>query len=762
MKKNTGIPKEQKDLPAGVVALLGERGGKGLKAKEIAHALQIGNHDYLELRKTLRQLAEQGRIVRLPKNRFGALVKTQAITGALRVNSQGYGFVVREDGGEDVFISRKNMGTALHRDHVAVQLFAVRTGAKPEGRVVEILTRGRNHIVGTFRTAQRYAYVVPDDIKIQTDILISDPEQYQVSDGQKVVAIIDAWPDAHMNPVGHITEVLGLPDERGVDVLSIVHSFDLSATFPPAVEEEAGRQPAGIPESEYRHRLDLRSWLTFTIDPEDAKDFDDAVSLRTLDGGRLQLGVHIADVSHYVRPGTLTDEQAQARGTAVYLVDRVLPMLPERLSNELCSLTPGGDKLCFSVIMDLTPAAEVVNCQICETIIRSQRRFSYEEAQALLQSDADDPYATTLREMFDLSRRLIAKRNRRGSIDFESLEVKVVLDEAGHPAQLKRRERLDTHRLIEEFMLLTNETVAKEVGVKLTQATEQEHPFVYRVHEKPDRDKVMNLLALAKTFGFEFSPLKRITPGYFQGISQAFAEHPASAVLQDALLRTMMKAKYTTVNVGHFGLAYTHYTHFTSPIRRYPDLMVHRLLKQYKGIGPRPEVPAEQALESRCQAASDAEVRAQEAERASVKMKQAEFMEAQLGREFDGYICRIVPFGFFVHLPEFLLDGLVHLSDLRDDYYEFDEARHQLVGRRNGQIYRLGDRVRIRVSRVDRNERLIDFVLIGAISTSREKARQEKGPAANDRKGKDKGKSPRRSDKKPVKARGRARSKRQR
>jgi len=754
--------KEQKELSAGVVARLEEKGGQGLKAKEIARALQIKNDDYLELRKTLRQLAEQGRIVRLPKNRFSAPVKTRAIAGVLRVNSQGYGFVVREDGGEDVFISRKNMGTALHRDRVAVQLFAVRTGAQPEGKVVEILTRGRNHIVGIFRLARRYAYVVPDDIKIQTDILISDPEQYPVSDGQKVVVVIDAWPDAHMNPVGHIIEVLGRPDERGVDVLSIVHAFDLPAAFPQAVEEEAGRQPAGIAADEYQRRLDLRSWLTFTIDPEDAKDFDDAVSLRTLDGGRLQLGVHIADVSHYVRPGTPTDLEAQARGTSVYLVDRVLPMLPERLSAGLCSLRPDEDRLCFSVILELTPAAEVVDCQIRETVIRSHRRFSYEEAQALLGSDSDDPFAATLKEMFDLSRRLIARRYRRGSIDFESLEVKVVLDEAGHPAQLKRRERLDTHRLIEEFMLLANETVAREVGLKMTEATGREYPFVYRVHEKPDRDRVMNLLALAKTFGFEFSPPKRMTPGYFQRISEAFAEHPASAVLQDALLRTMMKAKYSTQNVGHFGLAYAHYTHFTSPIRRYPDLMVHRLLKQYQGVGPQPGVPAEQDLESRCQAANDAEVRAQEAERASVKMKQAEFMEAQLGREFDGYICRIVAFGFFVHLPEFLLDGLVHISDLHDDYYEFDEERHRLVGRHHGQIYRLGDRVRIRVSRVDRNERLIDFVLVGMVGVLREKGRPEKQPAARVREEKGKKSPVRRSGKKPVKTRGRARSRRKR
>lgn len=735
MKKNNN----EIELSKAVRSLIEQKLGKSFKAKEIANSLKLSDERYLELRQVLRHLVEQGEIIRIKKNRFSSIKSVANIVGLLRVNSQGYGFVIRDEGGDDVFVSSKNMGNALHLDHVSVRLFAEVKGQKPEGQVVDILKRGRNRIVGTFHIGRGYTYVTPDDIKIQIDIIINDPESSGALDGQKVVVAIDYWPERHLNPEGRIVEVLGFADELGVDVLSIVHAFELPTTFPKAVLEESETLSDVIATEEYKRRMDLRDWLVFTIDPEDAKDFDDAVSLQIVDDGCYRLGVHIADVSHYVKQKGIIDQEAQMRGTSIYLVDRVLPMLPERISNELCSLAQGKDKLCFSVIMDMASNGELMQYRLHESIIHSSKRFTYEEAQALIESDENNELANNLRQMLQLSRKLIARRLRRGSINFDSLEVKVIMDETGHPIALKRRERLDTHRLIEEFMLLANETVAKHVGFKLAELKKKSLPFVYRIHEKPERANITSLLGLAKTFAFEFEPPKRITPYYFQRISQAFAQHPASTVLQDALLRTMMKARYSTQNCGHFGLAYQYYTHFTSPIRRYPDLLVHRLLKAYSQetmgnifrvaeigkkvvnleieqdvleILPNGINKIDLDLEEQCKAATNAEIRAQEAERASVKMKQTEFMDAHLGEIFDGFICRIVPFGIFVHLPEFLLDGLVHISNLKDDYYVFEEDSHRLLGRTTGNIYRLGDHVRVRVARVDRNERLIDFSLI--------------------------------------------------
>lgn len=712
--------KSQSDLCAEISAFLQRNPQKSYKAKELARELGVAKSDYLEVRKALRALAADGKLLKLKKNRYAGLSKAAMATGILRVNSQGNGFLVRDDGGDDVYISAKNRGSALHKDRVQVRLLAAIAGDRQEGVVVDVLSRSRSSIVGTFRWGKHYAFVVPDDIKIQTDIIIPEPESSGAQDGHKVVAVIDAWPHAHLNPEGHITHVLGFGDEPGVDILSIVHGFDLNPEFPDKVLHEVEKyQPAPL-DIKASGRLDCRDWQVFTIDPADAKDFDDAVSLQKLDNGNWQLGVHIADVSDYVVPGSATDAEALRRGTSIYLVDRVIPMLPERLSNELCSLKQGEDKLCFSVLLELTPAADLVNYACRESVINSKKRFSYEEAQALIDGGLQNPLALTLRAMLDLSRKMIKKREQRGSIDFESMEIKVRLDEAGHPVELTRRERLATHRLIEEFMLLANETVARHVGETMAEEMQRTLPFVYRIHDKPPKADVMELLKLAKLFGFNMDAPKRITPHFFQRLSREFQRSPASVVLQDALLRAMTKAKYGTENVGHFGLAYKYYTHFTSPIRRYPDLMVHRLLKAYladpQGTA---EGPLTDQLETRCKSNSESEVRAQEAERASIKLKQIEYMESHIGDVHEGFICRIVSFGIFVTLPEFMIDGLIHISDLGDDYYIYEESKYQLTGRHSGKTYRLGERVRVRISRVDRNERLVDFVLVSKENTKK-------------------------------------------
>lgn len=706
--------KEDKtDLGTALIELLARESQKSFKARDLARALNLPKAEHLELRRVLRQLVQEGAILRLHKNRFAAASQSALATGLLRVNSQGYGFVIRDDGRDDIFVSSKHMGSALHKDKVQVRLFASRQGERPEGQVIEILSRGRDRIVGTFRWSRRYAYVVPDDIKIQTDIIVPEPEESGAEEGQKVVVVIDRWPSDRMNPEGHITHVLGFPDEPGVDVLSIVHGFSLEPEFPPDVEAEAAALGAAIPTAEYARRLDCRDWLICTIDPADAKDFDDAVSLRPLANGHLELGVHIADVSHYVTAGTRIDAEAEARGTSVYLVDRVIPMLPEELSNRLCSLREGEEKLCYSVIMELTPAGAMARYSFHESIIRSRKRLTYEEAQAMITGGDESELARLLRQMWDLAGALIRKREGRGSIDFESAELQVLLDAEGHPAALRRRERLQSHRLIEEFMLLANETVARHIGVELAESQPEAPPFVYRIHEKPERSDVQDYLELLGHFSLHPEMPKRLTPHYFQKLGALIRQHPAAVVLQDALLRTMTKARYSTDNCGHFGLAYSHYTHFTSPIRRYPDLLVHRLLKGYaSGRTAEQMEPLTAPLVEQCRLCSENEVRAVEAERASIKLKQIEYMERHLGDLHDGFISRIVPFGIFVTLPEFLVDGLVHISNLDDDYYLFEKSGYRLVGQHSGRAYALGDRVRVRIARVDRNERMIDFVLV--------------------------------------------------
>lgn len=693
-----------------VLELLKSEPFRAFKTKEIQRLLDVPQHKYSSLRSAIRGLVQQNKISKLKKNRYIHGRKANEIVGELRVNAQGYGFV-KWDKGEDVFISQKNMGQALHKDKVKVRLFASSSGKSAEGQVVEVLERARSTVVGTFRWGRKYGYVVPDDIKIQRDVIITPGDDQGAQEGQKVISEIIEWEHFAMNPSGKVVQILGFADEPGVDILSIMARHELNTEFPDFALKQAESISEKIPKNEIKQRLDLREEITFTIDPEDAKDFDDAVSLETLDDGNWRLGVHIADVSYYVRQKSALDRVAYDRGTSVYLVDRVIPMLPERISNHLCSLEEGKDKLTFSVLATLDREGKVLSYDIRESIINSKKRFSYKEAQQVLDGELDSPFGETLQQMRALAQVLIKKRRQRGSIDFDTIEVEIPLNDQGEPQEIRKRERLETNRIIEEFMLLANETVAKHVGIVLKEKTDTELPFVYRIHEKPDQQSVNELVQLAKAFGIGITPPSRLRPRFFQKLADQFQEHPAAHVLQDQLLRTMMKAQYSPENVGHFGLAYHYYTHFTSPIRRYPDLTVHRLLKKYGNKEIDTSSVFYKDIEKVCKQSTDMEIHAQEAERDSVKLKQIEYLERHVNEEFEGLIVRIVNFGFFVELPELLVDGLVHVTSLGDDYYIIDEKNYRIYGEHSGKEYKLGQTVRVRLDRVDRNENLVDFVI---------------------------------------------------
>ncbi len=696
------------------------------KAKDLARALKVPPVRYREFRDFVKALAREGKIAKQARNHYSHAQQSSTLTGALHVKSQGYAFLIVGEGQEDVFISQKNMGTALNRDTVKVQLFAQPSGRRPEGRVVEVIKRAQQNIVGTLQKGKHWYFVKPDDMKILRDIYIPDEFLSGARPGQKVAVAIDSWDDPAQNPEGRVAKVLGFPSDAGVDVLSVAFAFDLPSDFPAAIEHAAEQLRLDITPELVQQRLDLRDQLIFTIDPEDAKDFDDAVNLRHLENGNVELGVHIADVSHYVKEGSALDREALARGTSVYLVDRVVPMLPEKLSNELCSLKPHTDRLTYSCIIEITPKGDVVNYRIAETIIHSKRRFNYEEVQKILDgekssadtasNDAERKISAalddTLREMNALAHVLTKRRLRNGSLDFDTPEAKIILDDTGFPIEIRRKLRQDSNRLIEEFMLLANQTITKHVDLKLAQKRSKP-PFIYRIHEPPDPVKIEDFARFVKAFGHHFDHQQMITGKHLSKFLSEIHGQPEADVIETMMLRSLMKAKYSTENLGHFGLAFKHYSHFTSPIRRYPDLIVHRTLKAYAN-GYRPEMHEsfKRKLNYAAQQSSERELVALEAERASVKMKQAQFMTRHLGDEFDGIVSGVVSFGIFVEIPQFMVEGLVHISDLADDYYIFEERAYRLKGQNSGRIYRLGDEVRVRVVRADASERLLDFVLV--------------------------------------------------
>ncbi|HSG67840.1 MAG TPA: ribonuclease R [Bacteroidales bacterium] len=632
---------------------------------------------------------------------------TNTITGTVDMKNTGKAYVSPEADGDDIFIAPNNTYHALHGDTVKVQLFPKRKDHKPEGQVVEIIKRAKEQYVGIVEVSKKFAFLIPDSRNMAVDIFIPLENLKGARNGQKVVARITDWPEHSKNPFGEVMQVLGSPGDHNVEMQSILAEHDFPLGFPPNVEKDASRIPLAIPSEEYKKRRDFRDIWTITIDPEDAKDFDDALSLKAIGEGRWEIGVHIADVSYYVKPGSQLDDEAFKRATSVYLVDRVIPMLPEVLSNNVCSLRANEDKLCFSAVFEMDDNANVLGQWFGHTVINSNRRFNYEEVQEIIESGKGE-YIEQINILHKLASKLRDIRFKNGSINFSTQEVKFKLDEDGTPLGVYIKEQKDSNRLIEDFMLLANKKVAEFIGKK--KARETAKTFVYRVHDQPSPEKLNTFIEFLGKLGYslKISSQESLARSFNQLFKQ-IAGKGEENMIETIAIRTMAKAEYSTDNIGHYGLAFPYYTHFTSPIRRYPDLMVHRLLDHYMDGG---SSASKTVYEDKCQHCSLMERSAIEAERESVKYKQAEYLLDKIGQEFDGLISGVSKWGIYVEIVGNKCEGMVRLQDLDDDFYYLDEDNYQVIGSRYGQQYKLGDPVRIRVKRIDLSRKQMDFEML--------------------------------------------------
>jgi len=703
-KKSTNF---KRDLRNDILNIFNRHPNKPLNHKQVSAELGIKDAGVRTLIFELLQAeAETGKLKEIERGKF--LLKEQSketIEGVIQITRHGRGFVVVPGVEKDLEVNKGDTGFALNGDTVEVQ-FNPRA-RKPELLVTRVVERARTQFVGIMQLAKDHAFFIPSDARIHVDFYIPKELYNGAKNGEKVVAEITDWTHPDKSPFAKIVKVLGKPGSHSVEMHAIIAEFGLPLEFPDEVIAEADKISDKISKEEIKKRRDFRDITTFTIDPYDAKDFDDALSYKKLENGNVEVGVHIADVSHYMHPNTLLEKEGYQRATSVYLVDRTIPMLPEKLSNELCSLRPNEEKLCFSAVFELNPEAEIRNSWFGRTVIYSDRRFTYEEAQEVIETGKGD-YAEEILHLDKLAKLMRAERFKRGAIDFDTEEVKFKLDEVGKPIGVTIKKMKDSNQLIEEFMLLANRKVGEFIGKK--KAGERERTFIYRIHDTPDDARLQQLRTFVKNLGYKMpkTDLKN-SVSVVRSILDLVDGQPEEDIVKTMAIRTMAKAEYSTKNIGHYGLAFDYYTHFTSPIRRYPDVMAHRLLQHYLDGG---QSVNEAEYELKCKHSIAMEKRAAEAERASIKYKQVEYMLENVGKVFEGIVSGLSNWGFYVEVGETKSEGMIALKSLTWDYFEFNSDHYVIRGSRSGEEFHLGDKVMIKVLGGDLNRRTLDYELM--------------------------------------------------